>query len=257
MYNSYVLEGKQYLDVPFEVKAMDVDEKGTFEGYAAIFGGAPDDKGDVIRPGAFLDSLRKGGRNEDGIAMLFYHQPTEVIGVWLWAAEDAKGLFVKGKLALGTQRGRETYELMKMGAITGMSIGYDTQQASWNKKKSIRYIEKALLWEISIVTFGAHKKAKVLEVKSEEQDTEQQEDDASSIIKANTERELENALRESSLSKSEALYVAKLCRNSLRESGEEDNNNEKQESVDSFDELLDSLRSTNTRLAMSRKLEGF
>lgn len=254
MYNSYVLEGKQYLDIPFEVKAMDVDEKGTFEGYAAIFGGAPDDKGDIIRPGAFIDSLRKGGRNEDGVVMLFMHSPAEVVGVWLYAAEDAKGLFVKGKLALGTQRGRELYELMKMGAIRGMSIGYDTVQASWNKQKTIRYIEKALLWEISIVTFGANKKAKVMEVK----DTEIPQE--SLIETAKTERELEGALRESGVSKNDALYVAKLCKNSLRESGENSNgqgSNNQQEEVDSFGDLLDSLRSTNTRLAIARQLNGY
>ena len=38
--------------------------------------------------------------------------------------EDEKGLRVEGKLALGTQRGKEVYELMKMGAIDGLSIGY-------------------------------------------------------------------------------------------------------------------------------------
>lgn len=48
------------------------------------------------------------------------------IGVFESIEEDQKGLKVKGRLAMGTQAGRETYELMKMGALDGLSIGFKT-----------------------------------------------------------------------------------------------------------------------------------
>ena len=56
--------------------------------------------------------------------LLSAHKTDEPIGIFENVAEDEKGLYVKGKLAMGTQRGRETYELLKLGALDGMSIGF-------------------------------------------------------------------------------------------------------------------------------------
>ena len=69
--------------------------------------------------------------------MLFQHKTDEPIGVFEEIYEDQKGLFVKGKLALGTQKGREAYELLKIGALDGMSIGFraDPQKQSYNENK--------------------------------------------------------------------------------------------------------------------------
>ena len=58
------------------------------------------------------------------VKLLSQHKTDEPIGIFTEVFEDSKGLFVRGKLALGTQKGRETYELMKLGAIDGMSIGF-------------------------------------------------------------------------------------------------------------------------------------
>ncbi len=45
------------------------------------------------------------------------------IGVFDSIKEDDHGLYVKGRLALQTQAGGEAYELFKMGALDGISIG--------------------------------------------------------------------------------------------------------------------------------------
>ena len=60
------------------------------------------------------------------------HKTDEPIGVFEKMEEDEKGLRVEGKLALGTQRGKEVYELMKMGAIDGLSIGYKVDAKGYN-----------------------------------------------------------------------------------------------------------------------------
>jgi len=62
--------------------------------------------------------------------------------------------------------------------------------------------------KISPVTFPAKVNANITKVKA--------------ITKANTERELEKALRESGLSKADAQYVVKLSKPSLRESEEKE-----------------------------------
>ena len=43
------------------------------------------------------------------------------IGVFDSIKEDEHGLMVKGRLALKTQAGAEAYELLKMGALDGLS----------------------------------------------------------------------------------------------------------------------------------------
>ncbi|HAW81166.1 MAG TPA: HK97 family phage prohead protease, partial [Balneola sp.] len=57
----------------------------------------------------------------------------------------------KGRLAMGTQRGREVYELMKMGALDGLSIGYrvDPKGTYYDEKGKRRYLKTVDLMEIS------------------------------------------------------------------------------------------------------------
>ena len=99
--------------------------------------------------------------------MLYNHKQDEPIGVYKEINEDSKGLRVKGMLALGTQRGKEVYELMKMGAIDGLSIGYKVDQKGYdyedNGKK--RILKEVDLMEISAVTFPMNQRAKVRYVK--------------------------------------------------------------------------------------------
>lgn len=72
------------------------NDAATFEGYASLFN-VPDQGGDIVLPGAFRDTLRaKGARN---IRLLFQHRPDEPIGVWEEIREDARGLYVRGRLA--------------------------------------------------------------------------------------------------------------------------------------------------------------
>lgn len=195
---------KDYLDIPFEVKAEDISEEGRFKGYGSTFGGSPDAYGDIVVSGAFLSSLSRGGRNKSGIPMLWQHNASQVPGVWTDLAEDKRGLKVEGQLALKTQLGLETYELMKLGGVKGLSIGYDVVTYERDEKRKVRLLKEVDLWEISLVTFPANTHARVTSVKA--------------IEEAKTERELEEALREASLSKSAAQYIVKLCRQSLRES---------------------------------------
>ncbi len=154
---------KSFLDVAFEVKA--VDESGIFEGYGSTFG-LKDAHNDVVMPGAFTKTLQAGGRNKNGIAMLFSHDAHRPIGVWTSLQEDKKGLKVEGKLAMGTQDGKETWELMRLGALRGLSIGYDCIIHEYDDKKKVRFLKELDLWEISPVVFPANTSANIGVVKS-------------------------------------------------------------------------------------------
>ncbi len=121
-----------------------------FEGYASLFG-VPDGAGDVVSPGAFAVSLRK--RPAAGVRMLYQHLPNEPLGVWETIREDARGLYVRGRLVLDVQRAREVRSLIADGALNGLSIGFRTVRARRDAKAGLRFLTEIDLWEISIVTF--------------------------------------------------------------------------------------------------------
>lgn len=145
-----------------EVKA---GEQGIFSGYGSIFGNE-DQGNDIVQKGAFTKSLKE--RPAKKVKMLFQHKTDEPIGIFEEIYEDQKGLFVKGRLALGTQKGREAYELLKIGALDGMSIGFraDPQKQSYNEnKRGVRTLKEVDLMEISLVTFPMNENALITSVK--------------------------------------------------------------------------------------------
>lgn len=141
----------------------EVEDDGTFEGYASLFGKV--DLGrDVVERGAFAASL--GKRGAGAIRMLFQHDPNAPIGTWSEIREDARGLFVRGRLALQSARAREVHSLMKEGALDGLSIGFRTVRARTEAKTGIRRIVEVDLWEISVVTFPMLPEARIEAVKA-------------------------------------------------------------------------------------------
>jgi HK97 family phage prohead protease len=121
----------------------------TFEGYASLFG-VPDGGGDVVAPGAFAASLRR--RPAPAVRMLYQHLPNEPLGAWETIREDARGLYVRGRLVLDVQRAREVRALIADGALDGLSIGFRTVRAA-RGASGLRTLTEIDLWEISIVTF--------------------------------------------------------------------------------------------------------
>lgn len=153
-------------EVAREVKFCALDLKsvaleGQFEGYASLFN--KEDLGhDVVLPGAFRDSLVE--RQPEGVKMLFQHDPGQPIGVWTRIQEDARGLFVRGRLMTEVAKGRETLALMRAGAIDGLSIGFRMVKGA-RDRFGVRRLEKIDLWEISVVTFPMQPDARVRAVK--------------------------------------------------------------------------------------------
>jgi len=136
-------------------------EDGIFEGYASVFN-IVDHQKDIIVPGAFQASLPQGE-----IKMLWQHDMEHPIGVWEELSEDAYGLYVKGRLLMDLAKAKEAYTLLKAGVVDGLSIGFVPKKQKTNKETLTRYIYDLDLIEISLVTFAANPKAKVLSVKNQ------------------------------------------------------------------------------------------
>ena len=146
------------LNVRAELKATG---EGVVEGYGSVFD-VVDSYADVVEKGAFARTLKEGRAP----AMLWQHDTAEPIGVWESLREDDTGLFVKGRFA-NTQRGQEAYELVKIGALSGLSIGYSVRDARL-EKNGIRVLTDIDLWEVSPVTFPANDAARITRVKAGE-----------------------------------------------------------------------------------------
>lgn len=172
-------------NVPLSLKAAP-DEAGCFEGYASVFG-VVDQGLDVVQPGAFAKNLGKRK-----VRMLWQHETDKPIGVWEEIREDERGLFVKGRLILGVEKGKEACELLKAGAIDSMSIGYRTIEAESEtiSGRGVRKLTEIDLFEISLVTFPMLPDAKVTDVKS-----------------ITTERDFEKFLRDAGYSRNEAKAI--------------------------------------------------
>jgi len=142
-----------------EGAALSVTEEGRIEGYASLFD-APDQSGDVVARGAYAASLTRLVAEGRRVKMLWQHDPAQPIGIWNEVREDARGLYVKGRLLESVGRAREAMVLIAAGAIDGLSIGYRTLRAT-KGDKGRRLLQELELWEVSLVTFPMLPSARV------------------------------------------------------------------------------------------------
>ena len=140
-------------------EALTVSDGHVIEGYASLFGDV-DRGGDMVMPGAYARSLQRLAAEGRQIKMLWQHDPAQPIGVWDEVREDAKGLYVKGRLLDQVARAREAAALIAAQALDGLSIGYRTVKATKNDKGQ-RLLQELELWEVSLVTFPMLPSARV------------------------------------------------------------------------------------------------
>jgi uncharacterized protein len=216
---------KDFIEVKSELKAYHDEEEskeyGLFEGYGSVFGNK-DLGNDVIEKGAFAKSIKR--RTNKGVKLLYQHKSDMPIGVFDEIREDDHGLVVKGRLALKTQAGAEAYELLKMGALDGLSIGFrvNPSEVSYDKRNNKRIIKEVDLMEVSLVTFPMNPQATVRSVKGEQYSI----------------REWEKGLRDAfNLSRSESKVAAKAVTDCFG-----------QREVDSSQELVDAIKNLTLTL---------
>ena len=196
--------GREVRSYALQIKATGDD--GKVEGYGSVFG-VRDNYDDVIAKGAFKQSLADHKAAGTMPAMLWQHNSSEPIGVWSEMSEDDSGLRIVGQLALDTVRGKEAHSLLKMGALTGLSIGFrSVPGTSRYDEEGVRILTQIDLWEVSLVTFPANTKARVTSVK------------AADLAALTTIRQAEKALRDAGFSDDAAkALVAQVKRIALGE----------------------------------------
>ena len=202
-------------------------DDGTFSGYASVFG-VEDQGSDIVLAGAFTQSLATMAANKQVLPMLWNHNPAEPIGVYTSLREDSHGLFCEGKFALGVQRADEAYKLTKLGAVSGLSIGYITKQYEIDTTLHVRKLKELQLMEISLVTFPMNESSRIDAVKSGVIETELDP------------RVLERLLKDAGLTKVDAVKAVGVVKKYLHCDGADET--KKAERDASLVGVLESLR---------------
>lgn len=147
-----------------EVKEMKVNgiPVGILEGYIATW---DIDRGDdQFVKGAFADSLKDHLQRKRQIRMRDHHRETVGGFPIETVKEDDKGLFGIGNINLECEAGKSLYSLAKQGVVQDFSIGYQAQE--FNIDNDIRVIEKAIIWEGSVVDEPMNINANITAVKA-------------------------------------------------------------------------------------------
>lgn len=160
---------------PALVKATEQDdglEPGQFEAIVSVFDNV-DSYGDVVRPGAFTDTLAEWAAKGDPIPVYYSHRmddPDYNIGYVLEAREVTEGLWVKGQLDLDDEarKARQVNRLMKGRRLTQFSFAYDIVDAGWVTVDEEEFFElrKLRIHEVGPTPIGANQETELLAVKA-------------------------------------------------------------------------------------------
>lgn len=127
-------------------------------GYASIFN-VLDQHNDIVKKGAFLNSC-----DPTKVKLLLQHDFLKPLGTIQSLVEDDYGLKIEAMINSKVNYGKETIELLKQGAINGLSIGFYVRSANYNELGQ-KIITEVDLKEISVVTFPANEYAQVSNIK--------------------------------------------------------------------------------------------
>jgi HK97 family phage prohead protease len=119
-----------------------------FAGYAAVFD-RPDGGGDIVRKGAFLESLRRAGE----VPLLWQHKAGRVLGRIEHLSVDRRGLRVIARVD-----DARAGSLLASGKLDGLSFGYRVREA---RSGAYRELIDLDLVEVSLVAKPMQRLARV------------------------------------------------------------------------------------------------
>jgi len=165
-------------DFTAKVKAAGVADglaEGQFVAIVSVFGNE-DSVGDVVRPGAFTETLAEWGSKGDPIPVIWSHawgDPFAHVGVVVKAVETLQGLEVTGQIDdLDTNpTSAQVYRLLKGRRVTQFSFAYDVKEGAWVEDESHRYggyyeLRRLKLHEVGPCLVGANQETELLAAKA-------------------------------------------------------------------------------------------
>lgn len=121
---------------------------------------------ETIAPGAFSLVMR------DDVRCLFNHEPDNVLGRsesgTLTMREDANGLFYENLMDKETRIGKDVYQFVKRGDVTGCSFAFIVGESAWteeevNGRTEIKrtIVKLSNLYDVGPVTYPAYEQTTV------------------------------------------------------------------------------------------------
>lgn len=160
----------------FELKSKE-DETGMIAGFFSTYDEEPDSYGDIIRPGAFTETIKKRQESGHPFPLCFNHDFSQVIGAVDKIEDTEKGPYIEAHF-LDTALAQDVRKMLKSGAIYQFSFAYDVlgweDPTKEQREKGIsNVLTKLEVFEISVVTVPANQNAVMTEVKNAEPETKQ------------------------------------------------------------------------------------
>lgn len=155
----------------FGVKAEAFNEEtGEFTGYASVFD-VVDSYGDVVRKGAFTETLKEWAESSRTIPVLYGHDfrdPFSNIGGVTSAVEDDHGLKITARLDMDNPKAAQVHRLLKEGRLSEMSFAYYVREAAWDTvdEQEVYELRDLKLLEVSVVPIGANPATSITDVKA-------------------------------------------------------------------------------------------
>lgn len=154
----------EYKSATVEFKAT--GDEGQYEGHFSIFGNV-DDGRDIAHPGMFQKTITERGKR---VKVFYAHDWSKLIGPPpATLKEDTVGLFAAGRLTLDSFWGKEAWVLMRDGALTEGSFGYEAVKFDFENLTggaTVRNLREVKLFEISPVPLGMNALTEIRAVKA-------------------------------------------------------------------------------------------
>ena len=181
--------------VPLKVKVSEDGGVMSFSAYGNVKN-VKDHAWDIAVDGCYQASIDKHKANGTMPRLLWSHDPSALpVGKITHMEEDEYGLKFEGELT-DHEEGIKIYKSLKHGALDSFSIGYRVKDEEWSQEAGANLLKEIDIREISFVNFACNEMSTLREVKSDLEDG-----------KLPTKRELQNHLRSTGLSKSQAEKI--------------------------------------------------
>ncbi|MFE6126801.1 HK97 family phage prohead protease [Streptomyces sp. NPDC056437] len=165
-------------DFTARVKAAGVADglaEGQFVALVSVFGNE-DSVGDIVRPGAFTETLAEWGSKGDPIPVIWSHawgDPFAHVGTVVKAVETLQGLEVTGQIDdLETNpTAAQVYRLLKGRRVTQFSFAYDVSEGAWVNDDEHKWggyyeLRRLKLHEVGPCLVGANQETELIAAKA-------------------------------------------------------------------------------------------
>lgn len=147
-------------------------KEGEFIVYPSTFTKSPDSYGDVVAPGAFLDTIEQWKESGNTLPGLFGHRfddPDYYVAGAIDMGEDDHGWWVKGAFDMDSPKGPHVYRLVKGRRLNQLSFAFDVLDSGpveLDGGFKATELRKLKVYEFSFVPIGANQDTSVVAVKA-------------------------------------------------------------------------------------------